>query len=473
MKNGSFDSLTSWSVDLPGTMISIDTAVKRSGVSSLRVQNPSLNAANGYKARIFQLVPTIPFRAYRLSVWIKTDQFSAPGNIGFLVIGAVNGRYLYQNRDYRLGAASPSVTQDWKQYVVDFNSLENTSCNVYFTCNGNASGRVWFDDAACVEVGLYSAVRRPGLNIVVTSQDETSTFVEGRDYTVGSEQLAIPAGSTIPASAALKVSWWQLADTYELWNIPASAAHPEFYTTLEANARLIYSRLNPLYWMMGFDEWRVGAWDRQPLLAGGVYLADVIRKSADILKRINPNITPLVWGDMFDGGHNAVKQYYGFNGDLTGSWLGMPANMVAVNWYSNPADPLASLQHWSDLGLRQWIGGYYESKDNVKRWLSNLDQAEVLTATRPKGVEKVEGFVYTTWGTGLDGGVGKYEDLEGVMDLLKASGRVSDLPPVEPDPDPPPIDPPPVDPPPIDPPPVLIPFGLTDAEMLAKGWVRK
>jgi hypothetical protein len=219
--------------------------------------------------------------------------------------------------------------------------------------------------------------------------------------------------------------------------------------------------------MMRYDEWRAGAWSSP--LTGGAYLAEVIRKSADILERINPTITPLVWGDMFDEGHNARKDtfYYGFNGYLTGSWLGMPPNMIAVNWWSNPADPLASLRFWSDLGLRQWIGGYYESQDNVKRWLTAITQAEVPTPQRPNGISKVEGFMLTTWSKGADGGTGKYEELEAVMGLLKASGRVSDVPPVDPDPDPP-------EEPPIPPePPVLVPFGMTDVEMLAKGWVRK
>ena len=466
IKNGSFDSLANWSVDLPGTMVAIDTAVKHSGASSLRITNPSQNSANGFKCRIFQLMPCLPFRAYKVSIWVKTESFSSPANIGILVIGAVNGRYLYQNRDYRLGVTAPAATQDWKQYIIDFNPLENTAVNIYITANGNATGKIWIDDVSCTEVGLFSSVRRPGCPIVVTSSDNLKIYAEGRDYVVGSERLTIPAGSTITNGQTLKVDWWQLADNYELWAIPASAAHPDFYTILEANARLINSRLNPSYWMMRFDEWRAGAWEGP--LKGGPYLAEVIRKSADILKRIDPTITPLVWGDMFDEGHNARKDtlYYGFNGFLTGSWLGMPANMIAVNWWSNPLDPMASLRFWSDRGLRQWIGGYYESQVNVKRWLTALSQAEAPTADRPRGVEKVEGFMLTTWGKGADGGTGKYEELEAVMGLLKASGRVADVPPV-PDPDPDP------EPDPIPDPVPPVPFGMTDAEMLAKGWVRK
>jgi len=399
----------------------IDTAVKHSGLASLRITSPSTNP-NGYKARVFQLFPTVPFRAYRLSVWIKTASFTGPGNIGMSVLGA-NGRTLYQNRDYRLGAAPPAGTQDWTQYAIDFNSLENTSVNIYLTATGNATGKVWFDDAALDEVGLYSTVRRASLPVVVQSYEKLKTFREGSDYTVGAERLTLPAGSTISSGSILKVSWYQLADCYELWSVPSSATQPEYFTVLDTNARLINSRIAPSSWLMRYDEWRVSNWDPSAgNISAGQYVADAMRKSEDILRAINPAIERLVWGDMFDPYHNAVSRYYGVNGSLNGAWDGVSPDTIILNWYN--AGTTANLKFWAGLDPlypkgphRQIIAGYYEGLANVETWLRLLAQAET------EGVDDVIGFMYTTWATGNDGGIGRYDDLEAVADLCRKAGR--------------------------------------------------
>ncbi len=44
---------------------------------------------------------------------------------------------------------------------------------------------------------------------------------------------------------------------------------------------------------------------------------------------------------MFDPHHNAVKDFYLVNGDLTGSWEGLPQDTIILNW--NSGKPALSL----------------------------------------------------------------------------------------------------------------------------------
>ncbi len=39
-----------------------------------------------------------------------------------------------------------------------------------------------------------------------------------------------------------------------------------------------------------------------------------------------------IWSDMFDPWHNAVSHYYYVEGDLHGSWEGLPRSATVMNW---------------------------------------------------------------------------------------------------------------------------------------------
>jgi hypothetical protein len=416
--NGDFNgNATGWIVDKLGTVVFVDTAVKHSGVASMRVQNP---AGQG-NIRLYQAVTVVPWRAYKISFWVRTEQFSIPSKLRVLVIGG-NGRYTYQNRDYGMGAAPPSSTQDWTQYVIDVPSLENTKLQLYLVSTSSATGKVWWDEVKMQECGLYSMIRRPATPITVKSYDKTKTYKEGTDYVVGTERLTIPTGSTIPSGASLKVSWFQRADNYELWQIPASPQEPEFYTVLEANAKLIQARLTPNTWMMLWDEWRAGNWQKTPAgatITAGQMLAEVQRRSEALLRKLNPHVKILVWGDMFDDFHNGKPNviYMGMNGFLNDAKKGLGPDTCIMTWFNN--GNTNSLRMWSALGQEQCICGYYENKDNPAEWNRILKLAEAEATP----VTKVNRFMYTTWITGQDGGIGEYKDLEYVAAYWKGQGR--------------------------------------------------
>jgi len=354
-------------------------------------------------------VAVTPFRAYELSVWMKTEDFTRPDTIKLYVAGN-DGQQpeLYSNRDADMGSRV-GHTQDWKRYTALFNSLTNKAIEVYAGTWGDKGtrGKLWFDDMEMQEVGLADTVRRPSLPLVVASPDGARTYTEGKDYVVGDRRLTIPPGSAIADGAHLKVSWYQGATMVQ--DTPSASARQEKYFTIQED---ISRRLDSLFgrppaFMMTYDEWRAANWDPAgtPMTAGQ-YVAQTTRKSAALLKRINPEYELYIWSDMYDPNENAVPKYYVVNGTLEGSWLGLAPGTVVMTWDGGAK----ALLFFSRLGLHQVIGGYYDSVDGVREWMDRLDGAEA------KGARGVDGFLYTTWD-------GKYADLEAVAALIRARGR--------------------------------------------------
>jgi hypothetical protein len=134
-----------------------------------------------------------------------------------------------------------------------------------------------------------------------------------------------------------------------------------------------------------------------------------VRQSTELLKQINPHYELYVWSDMFDPNENAVEKYFMANGPLTGSWKGLSKDTVIMTWTGGAK----ALRFFSDLGMKQMIGGYYSSLGNVKEWLDAIDEVEA------KGAEGIDGFMYTTWDD-------NFTDIEKVAELIKAHGRWHD-----------------------------------------------
>jgi hypothetical protein len=96
---------------------------------------------------------------------------------------------------------------------------------------------------------------------------------------------------------------------------------------------------------------------------------------------------------MFDPHHNAVKDYYLVNGDLAGSWEGLPKEMLIINWHQGQA--AKSLPFFGRRGHAQVLAGYYDGPvDRIRQWLD-----------AGKDVEGIRGAMYTTWR-------GNFDDLE-------------------------------------------------------------
>jgi hypothetical protein len=94
---------------------------------------------------------------------------------------------------------------------------------------------------------------------------------------------------------------------------------------------------------------------------------------------------------MFDPYHNARKDFYLVNGDLAGSWEGLPKEMSLVNWNHGEAE--RSLPFFAERGHRQVLSGYYDSDaKSIAGWLQ-----------QGKGLAGIDGAMYTTWQNDFSG----------------------------------------------------------------------
>jgi hypothetical protein len=136
-----------------------------------------------------------------------------------------------------------------------------------------------------------------------------------------------------------------------------------------------------------WTQYHASVWSEQDAkakLTAGQLLAENVKHCVQIVRKVNPQARLCIWSDMFDPHHNAVDNFYLVNGNLAGSWEGLPKDMTIINWNSGKAKE--SLPFFASRGHSQVLAGYYDSDPkNIVRWL-----------TAGEG-QKVDGAMYTTW----------------------------------------------------------------------------
>ena len=384
-------------------------------------------------ARLFRELKNLqPHTAYRVSFWIKTENYHADAAFRIQITDPSNQAPMYSNASAGLGwgtsngdwNASGNVlatTQGWTQYNLDFNTGNNTISYLYigsWNINQMPTGKVWLDDIEIRQIGLAHTIRRnpATLPVTVKSADGSITYVESVDYVVGKEALSLPPQSTIGEGVPLSVSAYQSAQNMtSMWGTPASACYQKFFDIQKQYYDNIHNLFDgPQKFFLYYDENRVLNWDPAcGNITAGKYLANMIEKHQETLLQAYPNLELYVWNDMFDPKMNAIPKYWAVNGDLSNSWLGLKATTVIVNWSDQgTAKRKASLEFFHGLGHRQMIAGYYDDRaiktGNVYSWMEALAQAE------SNGVTGVNGFMYTSW----RGNAG-YADVKDVADYIK------------------------------------------------------
>ena len=397
LRGGDFADLKRWSWVDPNVVLDGGAA---------KVTDPK-----GENARISQKLKVQPFRQYHVSVRIKTQEFKGKPEIK--PIGA-DGVMLSWD-DLRV---KPS--QDWTTHHAVFNSENNSELQLYFGVWGGQTGSLWWDDAAIEEVAFINLVRRPGAPLKIVRENGTE-LVEGRDF----EKFSDPKlgrgpwpGSydvyhqppvlktTLPPGTKLRASYYH-GVTINEGQAMICPSEPKTMELLRDNAVRVHKAFGAKGYMMSHDEIRVLNWceacQKRHLTPGQILAANVAQCSA-ILREINPGGKIYVWSDMFDPNHNAVKgPYYLVNGDLRGSWEGLPKEVIVVPWYFGKR--AESLAFFAGRGHRQIIAGYYDDKpERVKDW---LDAARNVP-------NSVLGVMYTTWRT-------KYDDLEKFANVIDAN----------------------------------------------------
>ncbi|MBV9850680.1 MAG: hypothetical protein JO250_13485, partial [Armatimonadetes bacterium] len=292
---------------------------------------------------------------------------------------------------------------DWTHYDLGFNSLDNTSGQLYLGTWGGTSGKFWWDDFRIEEVGLVNVLRRPGCPVTVRGEDGTA-YEEGRDYQKIVDPLLHPwvayhdppaihltADSRIKDGQRLRVSYYHPVIVYDD-RINNCLSEPRIFEDWADEVRTANERYRPDAFFMQHDEIREinqCASCQAKHMTPGELLAWNVRKAAGIIRKIRPDAPIWVWSDMFDPMHNAKeKDYYLVNGSLLGSWKGLDKGIGIVNW--NGGAMGKDCPFFAKMGLRQILSGYYDGDNDgsaIAQWEANT-----------KGVPGIVGAMYTTWG---------------------------------------------------------------------------
>jgi hypothetical protein len=375
--------------DAPGVTSFPDTNVFRGGKASLRIENFRANQ-HGH-GRIMQRVSVEPHRCYRVSVWVKTEEF---GPVNAFRLLALAGDRDIAPRTFRL-----DPTADWRKLTMLVNSLEFDTINLYAGVWGGRAGKVWLDDWSIEEAGPLNALRRAGTPVTVRNADGTIVYDEGRDYTPLEDPgfdfqrvdrpappLRLSNGSRIQDGQRLQVSWFHPMVIHES-QVTVCMAEPELYEIYDHEAKLLLQHLQPRRVLLNMDEVRMGGTCSS---CSGRNMAELlgecITKQTQILRRHSPEAEVYIWSDMLDPNHNARPNYYLVRGDYTGSWIHVPKDLIMAVWGGAPREE--SLRFFAGQNFRVLAACYYDADnlDDAGRWLH-------LTGRMPN----VRGYMYTTW----------------------------------------------------------------------------
>ncbi len=345
-------------------------------------------------ARLSKKLRVSPFRQYHLSVTVRSEGLSG-GQPEIKVLGK-------DGKSLQWTSTGVTPDQDWTRQDVTFNSLASDEVTVYFGIWGGHGGTIWWKGVAMEECGPVNLLRRKGTPLVMKTESGR-VLAEGVDFDrvenprTGTDpwrgaykpwhEPPVIRTKSLPDGEKLRVSYFHTHIIYD-GQVSGCAGEPAFRDLLEKQAREVAVWWGAKTHLMSHDEWRVLGWDGACMKEGrtpGQLAAENLRFCTDVLRREVPGGRILVWNDMFDPFHNAVKDYYLVNGSLEKSWDGLSPEVEVMNWNFGKRDE--SLAFFSKRGHRQVIAGYYdEDLANVDAWLASAAR-----------VEGVRGFMYTTW----------------------------------------------------------------------------
>jgi hypothetical protein len=218
--------------------------------------------------------------------------------------------------------------------------------------------------------------------------DDPKLGVDG-DYDVWHDppSITIPQGSSIMDGEHLRVSYYDVV-RIESGSVAPCLSDPKLYDMIAAEVKRVDALFHPRTYFLAQDEIRTMDWCalcQSRHLTPGELLADNTRRCVDIIRKVAPTASLVIWSDMYDPGHNAHDNYYLVNGTLEGSWKGLDRSMLVANWHQNDA---RSLAWFAKLGNPQLLAGFYDADpSSITSWM----------ATAKKAGANVDGVMYTTW----------------------------------------------------------------------------
>lgn len=391
------DRFAGWSYqDEPGSGTFADTNIKHGGACALRVENGPGQVGN---RRVTKTLAVRPWTQFHAAVWVRAKNFESAGDVRMFAMGA-NGRVLAHSN---LGVQR---NQEWTEHHVVFNSLEHRELRFYVGVWDCRAGQLWLDDVRLTEAPFGNLVRRPSCPLRITDESGETTYEEGRDFEpLRDERLGVTPwpgefdvwheppvlrrkpDSRIQDGQKLKASYYHAVTIYDQ-QVPCSLTDPKVFEIVEDQIRRVRSTFEPRTWFLSHDEIRVANWSADERASGksaGEQLAENVRRCVQLVRKHSPDARLCIWNDMFDPHHNAVRDYYLVQGDLAGSWEGLPRDVTIVNWNSGRAE--RSLAFFAERGHEQILAGYYDAPpDRIRNWLKIAAQHQA-----PRGV------MYTTW----------------------------------------------------------------------------
>lgn len=403
-----------WSVDRPGTVSFKDDQVKCNGRPTLRQEHSA--AGKNVVVRLIQTIKVRPWHYYHVSVMAKTKNCTS----GDFRIFALSGDPM---QGYPLNWQPPAIkkTMNWTRLHATFCSVDNTEVGLYIGSYSTKGGTVWWSDVQIEPGGFVNVIRRPSLPLSISSEDGTVVYREGQDFAevkdpkLGNDPhpgyftgwhraptVTIPQGSRLEDGQKVLASYHFATLVGKGEQINCCFSEPKVYELIEKQIQWVEQVVQPDIYMMGHDEIRHCGWDDSCMkrnMTCGQILADNIKKCTEGIRKIAPDKPVVTWSDMFDPFHNAHKKgrMYLAKGDgpWYGSWEGLPASVVMMNWNQNNPD---SLRFFAARGNRQVLAGFYD--DDPRRILQWLKLASDIPG--------VCGVMYTTW-------EGDYSKLEEFM----------------------------------------------------------
>jgi len=363
-----------------------------------------VNNAPG-NGRFSQLLNVVPWRQYHIRLFLRSRNYAGSPPVVEVLDGGNRRRLLAYSQ---IGI---SATQDWTQVDVTFNSQSASGVWLYFGVWGGNSGTLWFDDVSVEETALVYLIRRDGAPLKVYDPLTGTIYRESVDYdpvldprlTASPHDLFHePPVVSLPPSTSLKPGQAVAIDYYSAQPVDADRlglclTDPAVNDWLADNARRVMAATPPeADIFLQYDEMRqmnsCALCRAKGMTAGGL-LAWHVGQSMRLYRSLRPGAVFYVWNDMFDPFANAHSDYYLVEGDIAGSWRGLPSDVRIMNWNQ---DRLRQSLDWfsgrnrnQPTPHRQIVAGYYDNHNGARAAEDELRQAE--------GIPGIDGLMYTSW----------------------------------------------------------------------------
>lgn len=418
------DRAVGFSQEAPGVCTFADETVAKAGKRSLRMENFRGAPRQGL-CRLTQEAKVKPRREYRVSVWVKTQDFEPWNAFGISVQGVRKGKYrwLFPRRK-----PLPKTSKGWVRRDFVINSLDFDRLLIAFSVTGARKGRLWLDEISLEEVAFVNLLRRDGCPVKIVNERTGEELVEGKDFAPLRDPNLLkqwtdwhepPGLKLLPNARAtegevLRASYYHPVLLGQ--SIAVCVSEPKVYEIWREQVRLVHRLLAPRRYFLMMDEIRQAgscAGCKRRGLTLAQLLGDCITKQFHIIKSVNPDAEVYMWSDMLDPNHNANSaNYYLCDGDIRGIVNFVPKEIVMVPWgfYEK------SLKFFSARGFR------------TTAFIAVGDAGDRLRATRR--VRKVVdlllatpgacGLIYASWQS-YYAGVAGFGDL-----VMEREGKRSD-----------------------------------------------